>query len=195
MEEKVELREYLYSLRFYLLFAVILFACSIVMGYFGAFSELFTESLEWLEQLSEGIEDFTELYPSGVIFLAFFVVIFVNNAFTTLLNIILGPLIGIFPLFSAVLNGGILGWLAQEEGPIVFLAIIPHGMFELPAYFFSLAIGLRLAREVFKRKEGRQLKNELKKGLRVYLHLIVPLLLIAALIESGLIVIGLLLTP
>jgi len=68
-------------------------------------------------------------------------------------------------------------------------------MFELPAYFFSVAIGLRLAREVFKRKEERQLKMTLGEGLRVYLILIVPLLIIAALIESGLIVIGLLLTP
>jgi uncharacterized membrane protein SpoIIM required for sporulation len=58
-----------------------------------------------------------------------------------------------------------------------------------------VAIGLRLAREVFKRKEERQLKMKLGEGLWVYLILILPLLIVAALIESGLIVIGLLFTP
>ncbi|MBE0517209.1 MAG: stage II sporulation protein M [Methanophagales archaeon] len=189
MEEKIVLREYLYSLRFYLLFVSLLFIGSIVLGYRGFMSELFIESFEKIQQLSEGIKDFTEFYPSWVIFVAFFIVIFLNNAFTCFLNIITGPLIGIFPLFSAALNGGLLGWFAQEEGLIVFLAIVPHGMFELPAYLLSAAIGLRLAREVLKRKGERQLKKELKKGFKVYLILIVPLLIIAALIESALIVV------
>jgi len=188
MDEEIELREYIYSLRFYLLFVVILFTGAIAVGYMGFLSEIFSESLEWIRQLSEGVEDFTELYPSWLIFLAFFIVIFLNNAFTCFLNILTGPLIGIFPLFSAVLNGGLLGWFAHEAGLTIFLAIVPHGVFELPAYFISLAIGLRLAREVFKRREERQLKMKLGEGLRVYLRLIVPLLIIAAIIESGLIV-------
>ncbi len=194
-EGEIVLREYLYSLRFYLLFVIILFTGAIAVGYMGFMSETFNESLAWLQQLSEGIEDFTEFYPSWLIFLAFFIVIFLNNAFTCFLNILTGPLIGIFPLFSAVLNGGLLGWFAREEGLIVFLTIAPHGMFELTAYFFSVAIGLRLAREVFKRKEERQLKMKLGDGLRVYLILIVPLLLVAAFIESGLIVLYILAAP
>lgn len=189
------LREYLYSLRFYLLFVSLIFIGSIVLGYVGFMSELFTESFEWIQQLSEGLKDFTQLYPSWVIFVAFFIVIFLNNAFTCFLNIITGPLIGIFPLFSAALNGGLIGWFAQEEGLIIFLTIVPHGMFEIPAYLLSVAIGLRVAREVLKRREARRLKMRLGEGLRVYLILIVPLLIIAALVESALIVIGLLLTP
>jgi len=195
MAEGFVLRDYLYALRFYLLFVLLLFATATVIGYQGFFSELFSESLEWLQQLSEGIEEFTELYPSWLIFMAFFIVIFLNNAFTCLLNIVAGPLIGIFPLFSTVLNGGLLGWLAHEQGLIVLLAVVPHGMFELPAYFISVAIGLRLAREVIKPRSERQLRLRLSEGLRAYLHLIIPLLLFAALIESGLIVIGLLIMP
>jgi len=195
MAEGFVLRDYLYALRFYLLFVLLLFATATVIGYQGFFSELYSESLEWLQQLSEGIEEFTELYPSWLIFMAFFIVIFLNNAFTCLLNIVAGPLIGIFPLFSTVLNGGLLGWLAHEQGLIVLLAVVPHGMFELPAYFISVAIGLRLAREVIKPRSERQLRLRLSEGLRAYLHLIIPLLLFAALIESGLIVIGLLIMP
>jgi uncharacterized membrane protein SpoIIM required for sporulation len=195
MEEEIVLREYLYALRFYLLFVCILFGGAVVFGYMGFLSEVFNESLAWLEQLSEGIEDYTLLYPSWLIFLAFFVVIFLNNAFTCFLNIITGPLIGIFPLFSAVINGGLLGWLAHEEGLFVFLVVVPHGIFELPAYFLSVAIGLKLAREVLKPKGERQLRITLGESFRVYLRLIVPLLIIAAIIESGLITINLFLTP
>jgi uncharacterized membrane protein SpoIIM required for sporulation len=195
MAEELELREYLYSLRFYLIFVCILFGCAVAFGYMGFWNEVFSESLAWLEQLSGGIADFTELYPSWLIFIAFFIVIFLNNAFTCFLNILTGPLIGIFPLFSTVINGGLLGWLAHEEGLFVFLVVVPHGIFELPAYFLSVAIGLKLAREVLKPKEERQLRITLGESFRVYLRLIVPLLIIAAIIESGLITISLFLTP
>lgn len=194
-EDVVSLRGYLYSLRYYLLFVCILFAVAVGLGYLEFFSEIFSESLAWLQQLSEGIENLTELYSSWLIFLMFFVVIFLNNAFTCFLNILTGPLLGIFPIFSTLINGGLLGWLAHEEGLIVFLAIVPHGMFELPAYFISLAIGLRLAREALRPKGSRRLKVKFGEGLRVYLRLILPLLFVAALVESALIVIGILLMP
>jgi uncharacterized membrane protein SpoIIM required for sporulation len=61
-------------------------------------------------------------------------------------------------------------------------------MFEIPAFLLSAAIGLKLGREVLKRKEERHLKDEFRKGLRAYIILVLLLLLIAALIESGLIV-------
>ncbi|HID20043.1 MAG TPA: stage II sporulation protein M [Methanophagales archaeon] len=188
MDQKLSLREYLYSLRFYVLFVSIIFICAIVIGYNSFLSDVFSAPREWIEELSEGIKDFTDLYPPWLIFMAFFVVIFLNNAFTCFLDILLGPLLGIFPLFSIILNGGLIGWFAHEEGLIVFLAIVPHGMFEIPAFLISAAIGLKLGREALKRKEERHLKDELRNALRVYLILILVLLLIAALIESGLIV-------
>ncbi len=188
MDNNISLREYLYSLRFYFLFVSIIFIGAIVIGYNGVLSDVFSAPLEWIEELSEGIKDFTDIYPAWLIFMVFFVVIFLNNAFTCFLDIILGPLLGVFPLFSVILNGGLIGWFAQEEGLIVFLAIVPHGMFEIPAFLLSAAIGLKLGREVLKRKEERHLKDELRKGLRTYLILVLLLLFIAALIESGLII-------
>ncbi len=188
MDNNISLREYLYSLRFYFLFVSIIFIGAIVIGYNGVLSDVFSAPLEWIEELSEGIKDFTDIYPAWLIFMVFFVVIFLNNAFTCFLDIILGPLLGVFPLFSVILNGGLIGWFAQKEGLIVFLAIVPHGIFEIPAFLLSAAIGLKLGREVLKRKEERHLKDELLKGLRAYLILVLLLLFIAALIESGLIV-------
>jgi len=187
-EENLPVREYLYSLRFYILFVIILFTGAIAVGYVGFMSETFNESLEWLQQLSEGIEDFTEIYPLWIIFLMIFIGLFLWNSSMCFLSIILGPLIGIFPMLIAFNTGCLLGMLAQDLGPIVFLLIMPHGIFEIPAFFLSAAIGLRLAREVFKRREERQLKIKLGDGLRAYRIWILPLLLVAAIIESGLIV-------
>ena len=188
MEEKFSVGAYLYSLRFYVLFIVALFVGSAVIGYNGFLNELFSAPLEWIQELSENVKDFSDIYPTWVLFLVFFAVIFVNNAFTCFLDIILGPLIGIFPLFSTFLNGGLIGWFARKEGLIILFAIVPHGLFELPAFFISTAIGLKLGREVLKKKGERHLKEELRKGLRVFFTFIILLLVIAALIESALIV-------
>ena len=188
MEEKFSVGAYLYSLRFYVLFIVALFVGSAVIGYNGFLNELFSAPLEWIQELSENVKDFSDIYPTWVLFLVFFAVIFVNNAFTCFLDIILGPLVGIFPLFSTFLNGGLIGWFARKEGLTILFAIVPHGLFELPAFFISTAIGLKLGREVLKKKGERHLKEELRKGLRVFFTFIILLLVIAALIESALIV-------
>ena len=238
MDNNISLREYLYSLRFYFFFVSIIFIGAIVIGYNGVLSEVFSAPLEWIEELSGGIKDFTEESPAWLVFFAFFFVIFLNNAFTCFLCAVLLPRIGIdilvllmdifkvtktlklksfkdlviiisitlglliiilvlpilgllmcgFPIFSAFLNGGLIGWFAQKEGLIVFLAIVPHGIFEIPAFLLSVSIGLKQVREFFKEEGERNLEKELGDGVGAYLILVLPLLLIAALIESCLIV-------
>jgi len=187
MRGEFTLREYLYSLRFYILFVSAFFVCSAIIGYFGFLNELFSAALEYIEQLSENVKDFSDSYPLWVLFLLFFFVIFLNNAFTCFIDILSGPLAGIVPLFSAFVNGGLVGWFVQQEGGIVLVAIIPHGVFEIPAFLISAAIGLRLGREVFRSRGERDLGGEMKRGLWVFLTLILPLLVIAAIIESALI--------
>ena len=187
MGEEYTLREYIYSLRFYILFIVVFFISSAIIGYLGFLNELFSAALEYIQQLSENVKGFSDSYPLWVSFLLFFFVIFLNNAFTCFIDILTGPLVGIVPLFSAFVNGGIVGWFVQKEGAIVLIAIIPHGVFEIPAFLISAAIGLRLGREVFRSRDERDLGGEMKRGLWVFLTLIFPLLLIAAIIESALI--------
>ena len=185
-EENLSLSEYIYSLRFYILFVSILFIGSIILGYVGFFGGTFSRPMGRLQQLSEVVEDFT-VHPVGLFFLAF-VLILLNNVLTCFLNIVLGPLLAIAPLASAVFNGGLIGCLAQKEGLIIFVGILPHGIFEIPALLLSAAIGLRMGREILKNRMMRDLKGELRRGLRVFLVLILPLLLIAAVIESSSIV-------
>jgi len=187
MGEEYTLREYIYSLRFYILFIVVFFISSAIVGYLGFLNELFNAALQYIQQLSENVKGFSDSYSPWVSFLLFFFVIFLNNAFTCFIDILTGPLVGIVPLFSAFVNGGIVGWFVQKEGAIVLIAIIPHGVFEIPAFLISAAIGLRLGREVFRSRDERDLGGEMKRGLWVFLTLIFPLLLIAAIIESALI--------
>lgn len=185
--ENLSLYGYLYSLRFYILFASILFIGSTILGYVGFFGGTFSRPMGRFQELSEVVEDFTRLYPLWIIFLVAFGLIFLNNALTCFLNIVLGPLLAIAPLASMVFNGGLIGCLAQKEGLIIFVGILPHGIFEIPALLLSGAIGLRIGREVLKNRAERNLKSALNKGLRAFLVLILPLLLIAAVIESSLI--------
>jgi len=187
MRGEFTLREYLYSLRFYILFVSAFFVCSAIIGYLGFLNELFSAALEYIQQLSENVKDFSDSYPLWVSFLLFFFVIFLNNSFTCFIDILSGPLAGIVPLFSAFVNGGLVGWFVQQEGLIVLVAIIPHGTFEIPAFLISTAIGLRLGREVFRSRGERDLGGEMKMGLWVFLTLILSLLVIAAIIESALI--------
>ncbi len=182
-----ELRAYLRSLRLYVLTVFIIFLCSGIIGYFGLFNELFDVALGWIEELSESMKDIGGSYPAWVSFMLFFFVIFLNNTFTCFLDIMLGPFAGIFPVFSAFVNGGLIGWFAQRQGLFVLIALIPHGIFELPAFLLSTAIGLKLGRELFRHRHERDLIGELKRGLWVYFILIIPLLLVAAIIESILI--------
>ncbi len=187
MEDEISLRAYLHSLRFYVFAVLIIFLVSGVIGYFGYFNELFNVALSWIEELSKNMKSISGSYPAWVSFLLFFFVIFLNNSLTCFLDILLGPFAGIFPIFSAFVNGGIIGWFAQRQGLYILIAIIPHGIFEIPAFLLSTAIGLKLGRELFRHSNERHLLLELKRGLRVYFILILPLLLAAAIIESLLI--------
>ena len=182
------LGEYLRSIRFYIAFMAVFFLFSIAVGYMGMFNSFFENPSKFLKKISSFI-DMPHISP-WTVFLLFFALIFLNNTLTCFLAIFTGPLIGIFPIFSVFLNGGLIGWFARVYDESVFILILPHGVFEIPAFLISTAIGLRLAREVFKPADERELKVELGRGLYVFVRLIVPLLLIAALIESSLIVIS-----
>jgi len=74
--------------------------------------------------------------------------IFLNNIQSSFFGIFLGSLFGIFPLVSSLTNGYILGFVISKsmeiEGPLTILRLVPHGIFELPALFISLGLGLRL---------------------------------------------------
>lgn len=120
-----------------------------------------------------------------------FVMIFTNNARIAFMAIILGVFGGIFSLSIACVNGVVLGivcyWILQKASWWLLLAgILPHGCLELPAIFLSLAIGLRIGSVAIQKIfcwQGKSVIRELIQGLKMFMVIIMPALLVAAGIE------------
>jgi stage II sporulation protein M len=140
---------------------------------------------------TEALREFTRLFlglPKPYLALA----IFLNNGLKTLAVVVLGAFGGILPLIFLLVNGYVLGIVLHASLrtgalPAFFLALAPHGLFELPAILLGTSIGLMLGVHGIKRafgKEERPLGPEVARGLRFFLIVILPLLFLAALIEA-----------
>lgn len=111
------------------------------------------------------------------------IIIFVNNSVKILGSIVLGIFFGLFPIFSLLVNGYLIGIIAQYHGSIVFLAgIVPHGIFEIPALLLGAGAGIHLGVTAIKKRD--LLKEEITYSLKLFFKVIIPLLLAAALIET-----------
>ena len=168
----------------------------IVVGIFFAFTLIgfFMPSSEYL---SEKIMDFIKeilLKTEGMSQSQLISFIFLNNVQSSFLSMIFGIFLGIFPIISAIANGYLLGFVAnlaiQEGGLFSLWRILPHGIFELPAVFISFALGLRIGVSIFNRKKFRKFNETFISCLKVFVLIIIPLLIIAAIIEGTLIFLG-----
>ena len=145
---------------------------------------------ETAEQLQELLKQFAKMFQ-GMSRLRLAAAIFLNNSVKTLLVILLGPLLGLTPVVFLIVNGAILGAVipvAVESKGLwsALMTIIPHGIFELPAIFIGTSIGIRLGVHPFRRLAGKTDSTflaELAHGLRLFVSVILPLLLLAAAIE------------
>ncbi len=115
-----------------------------------------------------------------------------NNLKSTFFGIIIGAFFGLFPIISALANGYLLGFVSAisvSNGGILSLwRILPHGVFELPAVFISLGLGLRLGMFIFQKNKLKFFRNNLINSLKVFLLIVIPLLIIAGIIEGTLMV-------
>lgn len=100
------------------------------------------------------VEAITELAPDESVLPELeFVPIALNNLrvlFLVLAGTITFGLISLFVLFFNGLVIGVVVGLAGQEVPlaVVFAALLPHGILELPAFFAAGAIGLRVPHRV-----------------------------------------------
>jgi stage II sporulation protein M len=117
--------------------------------------------------------------------------IFVNNVTAAFAGLAGGVFFGIFPLINLMSNGLVVGYVfsrvASEVGIFEIWKILPHGIFELPAIFISLGLGIKLGSFMFAHKPFSTLKQRLYYSALVFVLIIVPLLLLAACIEGMLI--------
>jgi len=160
----------------------LIFFISAYVGYTAA--QLNPGIDESLRKFFEGFRD----YMSNPVILM--LIIFANNAGKGLIAMLAGFFFGIFPVLFISLNGYIVGIvisLRQPEWGVqgVLMAILPHGILEIPAIIIACSygvwLGYRFYRSLF---TGETFKPYLMHALRVYLKVIVPILLIAAAVEA-----------
>ena len=177
---------YLKECKNYIWFSFILFFLLAVVGFL--FPIFFQQQI--LDLIRELINQTQGLSIWGMIRF-----IFVNNLKSSFFAIFCGILFGIIPFAILVVNGYVLGFVASKttalQGYLVLWRLLPHGIFELPAVLISIGIGMRLGMFLFIYKgenKLRELGKWLIESLRVFVFIIIPLLVLAAIIEAGLII-------
>ena len=117
--------------------------------------------------------------------------LFGNNLRAMVLSTLYGFIPFLYlPALSMGVNAILLGMVASSvNGQWLLLAagILPHGIFELPALCFSLAAGLCLCQNInryIRKNEKGIMKPLLLNILRVTGLVVIPLLVVAAIMES-----------
>jgi stage II sporulation protein M len=181
-----ERRAYRGRLRPYLTMSLLLFGAGIAVGL------MVVSHLPALnDQFQQTITTFVSVF-SGMPRLKLAGAIFLNNAVKTFLAIVLGALLGIIPVIFLFANGIALAvaWSlsSQSRGAwLSLLSILPHGVIELPAVFLGTSIGMMIGAQTLKRLTGKSdttVGAELLQGLRYFCSVLLPLLVLAALVEA-----------
>ena len=173
--------DYLKGSNNYIAAIILIFLSSIFIGF--AFHSSFSFLDEILRKLIDNVRGLN--LQETILF------IFSNNTRSAFLGLFLGFILGIFPIIASVSNGIVLGYVLRgvwiNSGISDFWKILPHGIFELPAIFIALGLGIKLGMFVFSKEKKRELWLRLKYSLVIFVFIILPLLIMAAIIEGLLI--------
>lgn len=176
--------KYIKSCKTQIYWIVSLFFAFAIIGFFLPLPErAMNLILEYIQQIIEKTKDMSALQLISFIFL--------NNLQASFIGITFGIFLGITPVFLAIVNGYVLGFVASltvnQEGVLSLLNLLPHGIFELSAVFISLGLGLNLGSLIFQKNKKKFFKKNILKSAKVFLFIVVPLLILAAIIEGSLI--------
>ena len=116
--------------------------------------------------------------------------IFLNNLQACTLLFLGGASFGLLTLFIILMNGVVIGGVLEvvrEQQSLLYVAaaVLPHGAFEIPSFVVSGALGIMLADALYREwfKEGNAAEDALHLG-RIFLTVVIPLLVVAALVEA-----------
>ena len=165
--------------------AIGLFAIGIALGLAmpTGITNLLTEDLAALEELGRLLGPFQ---VTTAIF------IFLKNVSALLFSFIFSPILCLVPILALTVNGWLLSFVSvlvvQEESlGLLLAALLPHGIFELPALIIgeaaALSFGAMTIVALISKTKRNQLLPNLKRNLR-YLVIACVLLLPAAIIET-----------
>jgi stage II sporulation protein M len=166
------------------LLAAVLFTASGIAGWVYA-DQLVQFLMPSMEQLERMVEVTQELEP-GMRQPILTVMIFLKNLSVTAFLVFFGYIILALPALLVILSNGLLiGVVARvftEDGfPVqAFIAgLAPHGIFELPAIFLATGFSFVVMTNLFRMRAVPSLGERFRFTIRT----IVPLLLVAAMIE------------
>ena len=175
---------YLKSIRPYVTLSVWLFLASAALGFFVSLRNP-DLAASYVGDVAEKLQWILDLSPPKMM-----VAIFLNNLFASTVALLLGVGFGIVPAIVVVVNGLVVGLVVHQAmlaGGLgfVIVAILPHGIIELPTVLVCIGVGFRLGHLMIKALLGRggDLEGELRKALRL-LRWVVILLFVAAAIET-----------
>jgi len=114
--------------------------------------------------------------------------IFFQNISAVVLSVLLGVFWGLVPLVASIMNGilaGVVISFGMKSDLMTFLwKLLPHGVFELPAVFLSWGLGIWLGAWAFRHDRHEALCERVKRAFQVIFVFVLPLLMIAAVIEG-----------
>ncbi len=182
-------------IKYYGIYSFLFFVASFLIGVFIV--QAYPGQAE--EVYKEVLNAFSPLLDIGPLEMVLF--IFFNNTITVFLGMALGIFFMLPTLFFLFINGLVLGLVSSffysQYGLFILLSLLlPHGIFELPAVFIGSGLGLWLGFSAWSRMRqgklrefltGEELKNSVKICVDVFFMVIIPLLAVAAIIETVLI--------
>ncbi len=121
--------------------------------------------------------------------------ILLQNVMATIFVLISGVIGGVIPALAIGSNGFGLGVLYRQAAEAsgywkAALKVLPYGVFEIPALLIAASYGLWLGVMVVRRVRGKEstlLRVQLEHAFRRYFAVVFPLLVVAAAIETVLI--------
>ena len=190
-EKKFSLKEeykkswkYLKESKNFIYAIIAIFLVFVLIGFFiPAPDSLAEQILRFIEELLEKTQGMS--HGNLITF------IFFNNLQSSFYGMIFGVLFGIFPIIAVIANGYLLGFVTsisvENTGFLILWRLLPHGIFELPAIFISLGLGVKFGTFILQKRKLESFKEYFWNSLRTFFLIVIPLLIIAGIIEGSLI--------
>ncbi|MDD1684893.1 MAG: stage II sporulation protein M [Methanoregula sp.] len=164
---------------------LLLFFTTIMVGWIGSAQNpsVGEELLKLFEKEVAGQMDGTNPYDMGL-------KLFTNNLQACILLFLGGASFGILTIFIMSLNGIVIGAIMEivrKDHSVLFVAaaILPHGIFEIPAFILSGALGILLAQSLIAEWYGAGDTAVTARGYaRLFILYVLPLVAIAACVEA-----------
>jgi len=174
------------ALKSYLLILTLIFVAAFLSGTLASSSTR--------QQMTDAFQVVADNYR-GLAGGKLFFTLLLHNVMATIFVLISGVLVGIIPTFAIGANGFILGVVYRQVAEVEGYSkaaqkVLPHGVFELPALLIAASYGLWLGLTAVRRMRGKEstlLRFHIEHAFRRYFAIVFPLLIVAAGIETALI--------